>query len=129
MWWREGLSTSVLCDACGTNWRKYADLSVWPVREESLPATTKLPKTVEKREGTPLAGPVSRRAKTSAFAHSTPPPQASVATQIRCLKNGEGSEVQAMRVPGSRYFLRWWAQNLSPRGYARNSCLLCLREG
>ncbi|KAJ7251318.1 hypothetical protein C8J57DRAFT_1352791, partial [Mycena rebaudengoi] len=92
-----------------TNWRKYADLNMRPVREESLPATTKLPKTVEKREGTPLAGPVSRRAKagklscafiyvlirlrvqTSAPAHSTPLPQASVATQIRrmdCLKNG-----------------------------------------
>ncbi|KAJ7251303.1 hypothetical protein C8J57DRAFT_1520648 [Mycena rebaudengoi] len=94
-WWKapKGLSTSILCDACGTNWRKYTDQNVRPVREESLPTTTKLPKAVEKGEGTPLAGPVSKRAKTSASAsaHSTPPPQAFVAPQIRCmacLKNG-----------------------------------------
>ncbi|KAJ7252578.1 hypothetical protein C8J57DRAFT_1351052, partial [Mycena rebaudengoi] len=95
MWWKApGPSTSILCDACGTNWRKYADLNVRPVREESLPSTTKLPKTVEKREGTPLAGPVSRRAKAGklscAFIYvliRLP----SVATQIRrtvCLKTG-----------------------------------------
>ncbi|KAJ7252585.1 hypothetical protein C8J57DRAFT_1351077, partial [Mycena rebaudengoi] len=87
----------------------YADLNVWPVREASLPAATKLPITVEKCEGAPLAGPVSRRARAgklscafiyvlirlrvqiSASVHSTPPTQASVAAQIRCmacLKNG-----------------------------------------
>ncbi|KAJ7504211.1 hypothetical protein B0H11DRAFT_2154460 [Mycena galericulata] len=28
-WWKapKGLSTSILCDTCGTNWRKYADLN------------------------------------------------------------------------------------------------------
>ncbi|KAJ7931676.1 PHD-zinc-finger like domain-containing protein [Mycena leptocephala] len=43
-WWKapKGLSTSILCDTCGTNWRKYADLNVRPIREESLPATKKI---------------------------------------------------------------------------------------
>ena len=38
-WWKapKGLPTNILCDICGTNWRKYADLNVRPVREESLP--------------------------------------------------------------------------------------------
>ncbi|KAJ7696471.1 hypothetical protein B0H17DRAFT_929204 [Mycena rosella] len=93
-WWKapKGLSTSILCDPCGTNWRKYADLNVRPIREESLPAAKKVV-VAEKREGTPLAGPVAKRARTStASAHSTPPPPVvSAAPQIRCmacLKNG-----------------------------------------
>lgn len=63
IWWKapKGLQTNVLCDTCGTNWRKYADLSVRPWREESLPKT----KAIEKREGTPLAGPSAKRAKVS----------------------------------------------------------------
>ncbi|KAJ6519015.1 hypothetical protein C8R45DRAFT_1116957, partial [Mycena sanguinolenta] len=89
-WWKapKGLSTSILCDTCGTNWRKYADLNVRPIREESLPATKKATEKAperEKREGTPLAGP------TSTSAQSTPPPVASAAPQLRCmacLKNG-----------------------------------------
>jgi len=33
IWWKapKGLSTNILCDICGTNWRKYADLNVRPV--------------------------------------------------------------------------------------------------
>ncbi|KAJ7781909.1 hypothetical protein DFH07DRAFT_949600 [Mycena maculata] len=89
-WWKapKGLSTSILCDTCGTNWRKYADLNVRPIREESLPATKKV---VEKREGTPLTGPVAKRPRTSTSAHSTPPPVVSAIPQLRCmacLKNG-----------------------------------------
>ncbi|KAJ7625490.1 hypothetical protein FB45DRAFT_67118 [Roridomyces roridus] len=95
-WWKapKGLSTSILCDTCGTNWRKYADLNVRPAREESVPATKKdkeKEKNGEKREGTPLAGPVAKRPRTSTSAHSTPPPAVSTTPQIRCLachKNG-----------------------------------------
>ncbi|KAF7370427.1 Lid2 complex component snt2 [Mycena sanguinolenta] len=95
-WWKapKGLSTSILCDTCGTNWRKYADLNVRPIREESVPATKKSTEKAperEKREGTPLAGPVTKRARTSTSAQSTPPPVASTAPQLRCmacLKNG-----------------------------------------
>lgn len=68
MWWKapKGLSTSILCDACGTNWRKYADLNlVRQSREESLPSTKS--RTNEKREGTPLSGPSSKRAKVMFF--------------------------------------------------------------
>lgn len=58
-WWKapKGLPTNILCDTCGTNWRKYADLNVRPLREESVPTT----KAREKREGTPLAGPSNKR--------------------------------------------------------------------
>ncbi|KAJ7251328.1 hypothetical protein C8J57DRAFT_1437529 [Mycena rebaudengoi] len=151
-WWKapKGLSTSILCDTCGTNWRKYADLNVRPVREESLPATTKLPKAVEKREGTPLAGPVSKRAKTSASAsaHSTPPPQASVAPQLRCmacLKNGPLGKVLKCKqcefrvhagscgaVVGPESVDSWiceLCQNEESQEASLNSdCLLCPRE-
>lgn len=62
-WWKapKGLPTNILCDSCGSNWRKYADLNVRPLREESLPLT----KVREKREGTPLAGPSTKRARVS----------------------------------------------------------------
>ncbi|KAJ7809042.1 hypothetical protein B0H14DRAFT_3090942 [Mycena olivaceomarginata] len=95
-WWKapKGLSTSILCDTCGTNWRKYADLNVRPIREESVPATKKVAEKAterEKREGTPLVGPVTKRARTTASAQSTPPPVVSTVPQLRCtacLKNG-----------------------------------------
>ncbi|KDR80821.1 hypothetical protein GALMADRAFT_60740 [Galerina marginata CBS 339.88] len=76
-WWKapKGLPTNILCDNCGTNWRKYADLNVRPVREESVPTT----KTREKREGTPLSAPPTKRAR------STPPPTISIAPQNRCM--------------------------------------------
>jgi hypothetical protein len=64
-WWKapKGLATDVLCDSCGISWRKYADLNVRPLREESLPSgKTKLP---DKREGTPLTGPSAKRSKVS----------------------------------------------------------------
>ncbi|KAF8806889.1 hypothetical protein BYT27DRAFT_7190581 [Phlegmacium glaucopus] len=94
-WWKapKGLPTNILCDICGTNWRKYADLNVRPVREESLPAS----KVREKREGTPLAGPSTKRPRTSTSVHSTPPPPTiSIAPQNRCsacLKSGPPGKV------------------------------------
>ncbi|EPQ56118.1 hypothetical protein GLOTRDRAFT_115511 [Gloeophyllum trabeum ATCC 11539] len=90
-WWKapKGLATSsMLCDDCGLNWRKYADLHVRPLRDGSAPpAKIKPPlaERIEKREGTPLNGPTAKRAKVSAF--STPPPPAPppAAPQLRCL--------------------------------------------
>lgn len=66
-WWKapKGLPSGTLCDSCGTNWRKYADLNVRPVREESLPTTKS--RSNEKREGTPLAGPSAKKAKVSSI--------------------------------------------------------------
>lgn len=60
-WWKapKGLITNVLCDNCGIGWRKYADLNVRPVREETLAKS----KPGDKREGTPLNGPITKRAK------------------------------------------------------------------
>lgn len=65
-WWRapKGLATSILCEACGTNWRKYADLNVRPIREEILPPGKK---GVEKREGTPLSAPNAKRLRVWSF--------------------------------------------------------------
>lgn len=65
VWWKapKGLTTNILCENCGINWRKYADLNVRPVREESLPSIKS--KAIEKREGTPLTGPTTKRAKVS----------------------------------------------------------------
>ncbi|KAF9530368.1 hypothetical protein CPB83DRAFT_763157 [Crepidotus variabilis] len=80
VWWKapKGLPTNILCDTCGTNWRKYADLSVRPTREETAPTS----KTREKREGTPLSAPAAKRARVPT---STPPPTISIAPQNRCM--------------------------------------------
>ncbi|THG98485.1 hypothetical protein EW026_g3722 [Hermanssonia centrifuga] len=42
-WWKapKGLATTVLCDNCGISWRKYADLNVRPLREETIAAKSK----------------------------------------------------------------------------------------
>jgi hypothetical protein len=71
VWWKapKGLATNILCDSCGTGWRKYADLNVRPVREESLPIN-KVRTANEKREGTPLSGPSVKRARVCDFATS-----------------------------------------------------------
>lgn len=82
-WWKapKGLSTSILCENCGTNWRKYADLNlVRQSRDESLPTSKTRSSANDKREGTPLSGPSSKRAKvngacssrSSVFADSCP---------------------------------------------------------
>ncbi|KAH7890899.1 hypothetical protein F5I97DRAFT_1976018 [Phlebopus sp. FC_14] len=89
-WWKapKGLPTDILCDTCGTNWRKYADLNVRPIREDILPPAKK---GAEKREGTPLNGPISKRLKTSTVVNGMSPPNSLAAPQLRCLacqKNG-----------------------------------------
>ena len=65
VWWKapKGLPTNILCDTCGTNWRKYADLNVRPVREEAFPSS----KTRDKREGTPLSGQTAKRPRVCIF--------------------------------------------------------------
>ncbi len=65
MWWKapKGLPSNILCDTCGTNWRKYADLNVRPVREETLPSA----KTRDKRDGTPLTASTAKRARVCCF--------------------------------------------------------------
>ena len=67
VWWRapKGLPTGVLCETCGTNWRKYADLNVRPLREESIPVTKS--RGNDKREGTPLSAPTAKRARVGWF--------------------------------------------------------------
>ena len=61
-WWKapKGPPTNVLCDSCGLNWRKYADLNARPITREE-PSVQK--KAVEKREGTPIAPPAAKRIK------------------------------------------------------------------
>ncbi|KAL9713425.1 putative PHD type zinc finger protein with BAH domain-containing protein [Leucoagaricus gongylophorus] len=85
-WWKapKGLSSSILCESCGAAWRKYADLNlVRQSRDESLSSNKTRLSANDKREGTPLSGPSSKRPKTSASVQSTPPPP-STAPQIRC---------------------------------------------
>lgn len=64
-WWKapKGLATDILCEGCAMNWRKYADLNIRPLREESVVGSKN--KASDKREGTPLAGPSAKRARVS----------------------------------------------------------------
>ncbi|OBZ73631.1 Lid2 complex component snt2 [Grifola frondosa] len=97
VWWKapKGLPTNVLCDNCGLSWRKYADLNIRPMREETL-----VKKSGDKREGTPLNGPSAKRAKTTSSVQSTPPPAGPSAPQLRCVacqKNGPTGKVLRCR--------------------------------
>ncbi|KAJ3773251.1 hypothetical protein FB446DRAFT_733812 [Lentinula raphanica] len=115
IWWKapKGLQSNILCDSCGVNYRKYADLNMRAIREESTPASSIAPlgpgqgsstrgrhsasssSTGEKREGTPLAGPASKRSKTASSVPSTPPPPSNV-PQLHCYacsKNGPVGKV------------------------------------
>ncbi|KAJ3740275.1 hypothetical protein DFH05DRAFT_1426471 [Lentinula detonsa] len=104
IWWKapKGLQSNILCDSCGVNYRKYADLNMRPTRDESTPAVGVVPSgsgqgsvtrgrpngsgstTAEKREGTPLVGPASKRSKTASSVTSTPPPPSSNVPQLSC---------------------------------------------
>lgn len=63
VWWKapKGLPTNILCDSCGLNWRKYADLNARPVREDAPPSSKT--RAAEKRDGTPLSNQPTKRAK------------------------------------------------------------------
>ncbi|KAJ8473751.1 hypothetical protein ONZ51_g7685 [Trametes cubensis] len=124
-WWKapKGLATSVLCDNCGLSWRKYADLNVRPVREEIISKA----KPGDKREGTPLNGPHSKRAKTSS-SQSTPPP---VAPQLRCVacqRNGPVGKV--LRCKQCQFRVHSAACGVTPDPSTMDSwvCDLCQNE-
>lgn len=146
-WWKapKGLSTNILCDTCGSNWRKYADLNVRPLREESVPTT----KAREKREGTPLAGPSTKRPRvspyrmretpppliivlqTTASAHSTPPPTISIAAQNRCLgcqKTGPPGKVLKCKQCGFRVHIGIIGAQVDPSAVDSWVCELCENE-
>ncbi|KAF7308348.1 Zinc finger protein 1 [Mycena chlorophos] len=149
----KGLSTSVLCETCGTNWRKYADLNVRPVvREESVPlgmppvvtaagagASASAPpvrkaekaSSVEKREGTPLTGPVAKRARTSTSAQSTPPPPASTVPQLRCMachKNGPLGKVLQCKQCSFRVHAGVCGVVVDPKSIDSWVCDICRNE-
>ncbi|KAF8997921.1 hypothetical protein BDQ17DRAFT_1362847 [Cyathus striatus] len=134
VWWKapRGLSTNLLCETCGTNWRKYADLNVRPLREESLPATKT--RSTEKREGTPLAGPSTKRARTSVSVtsvRSTPPPPVSAAPQIRCLacsKTGPLGKVLKCKKCEVRLHAGSCGAIVDPSAVEAWSCELCENE-
>jgi hypothetical protein len=122
VWWKapKGLFTHVLCDSCGATWRKYADLNVRPLREESISSNKS--KSMDKREGTPLQSHVVKRTKVPSFfkivsilanetracqisvsAQSTPPPNQHA--QVRCLacaKSGPCNKVVTCKHCGFR---------------------------
>ncbi|KAJ3528710.1 hypothetical protein NM688_g7960 [Phlebia brevispora] len=98
-WWKapKGLPSPVLCDNCGMSWRKYADLNVRPLREETLSK-----KSGEKREGTPLANSTNKRARgntnaTQASTSSPPPPSIPQFRCLACHKNGPATKVLRCR--------------------------------
>ena len=72
VWWKapKGLSTNILCERCGPNWRRYADLNVRPVREESI-TSTKRKALEDSRDCTPTNGAISKRVKVKDFQHFT----------------------------------------------------------
>ncbi|GLB41633.1 putative PHD-zinc-finger like domain containing protein [Lyophyllum shimeji] len=129
-WWKapKGLATNIMCDTCGTNWRKYADLVVRPLRDESITAgKTRL----EKREGTPLAGPSAKRARTTASAQSTPPPVVVNVPQIRCLvclKNGPIGKVLKCKICQFRVHAGSCGAVADPAALDQWTCDLCRNQ-
>lgn len=69
-WWKapKGLSSNILCDTCGTNWRRYADLTFVRSSRDEQPVPQKS-KAIDKREGTPLTGPSAKRIRVSVLFH------------------------------------------------------------
>ncbi|KAL0953950.1 hypothetical protein HGRIS_005111 [Hohenbuehelia grisea] len=132
VWWRapKNLATSILCDSCGLNWRKYADLNVRPpIREESLPVSKA--RALDKREGTPLQGPSSKRAKTSASTQSTPPPAQAHVPQVRCMachENGPVGKVLKCKECGVRVHAGTGGAVVEPGTADRWICELCQNE-
>lgn len=76
-WWKapKGLASAFLCDNCGLNWRKYADLNARPTTREETALNNAVSannsssnvaartRAGDKREGTPLSAPVPKKAK------------------------------------------------------------------
>ncbi|KAF5373286.1 hypothetical protein D9615_007375 [Tricholomella constricta] len=128
-WWKapKGLATNIMCDSCGTGWRKYADLVVRPVRDEAVSSGKRL----EKREGTPLTGPATKRARTSASAQSTPPPAVVTVPQIRCLicmKNGPIGKVLKCKTCQIRIHAGSCGAVADPAALDQWTCELCRNQ-
>ncbi|KAF8909530.1 hypothetical protein CPB85DRAFT_1221968 [Mucidula mucida] len=134
-WWKapKGLATNFLCDTCGKNWRKYADLNVRSVREESVPTSkAAAARASDKREGTPLTGPSVKRSRTSVSGSSTstPPPQASV-QQLQCIcckKNGPIGKVLKCIKCGFRAHAGTVGAIVEPENVDKWQCDLCANE-
>ncbi|KAH9944958.1 uncharacterized protein BXZ73DRAFT_95950 [Epithele typhae] len=131
LWWKapKGLATTILCESCGPSWRKYADLNVRPVREE---APVKVAKAENKREGTPLAGPSTKRAKTVSSQHSTPPPPPPPSVpQLRCVAcQKNGPEGKVLRCKQCQFRVHASACGFPPASTASDAwmCDLCENE-
>ncbi|KAG7445124.1 uncharacterized protein BT62DRAFT_898517 [Guyanagaster necrorhizus] len=133
-WWKapKGLATNFLCDSCGQNWRKYADLNVRSVREESVPSMKA--RSAEKREGTPLTGPVTKRPRlstSSASVVSTPPPPPQSAVQFQCVccrKSGPIGKVLKCTKCGFRIHAGVCGAVVSPEDVEKWRCDLCSND-
>ncbi|TFK48404.1 hypothetical protein OE88DRAFT_1634553 [Heliocybe sulcata] len=124
----KGLANSpMLCEECGLNWRKYADLHIRPMRDGSAPPSKVKPplaERIEKREGTPLTAPPTKRAK------STPPPPAPPPSlpHIRCLtcnKSGPLGKVLKCKQCGFRVHAATCGAVLDPASVESWMCDLC----
>ncbi|KAJ3506376.1 hypothetical protein NLJ89_g6899 [Agrocybe chaxingu] len=86
----------------------------------------------EKREGTPLAGPSTKRARTSvSSAQSTPPPTISIAPQNRCsacLKTGPAGKVLKCKQCGFRVHGGICGAVVDPTAIDSWTCELCENE-
>ncbi|KIY68025.1 hypothetical protein CYLTODRAFT_431056 [Cylindrobasidium torrendii FP15055 ss-10] len=132
-WWKapKGLATSFLCDTCSRNWRKYADLNVRSVREESSSKA----KIIEKREreGTPVLAPISsskRSTKAPTSAASTPPPPSNVPTHkcLCCGKNGPVGSVLKCCKCGFSAHAGVIGAVVEKDGFDKWECDLCANE-
>ncbi|KAG6908898.1 hypothetical protein DXG01_002876 [Tephrocybe rancida] len=129
-WWKapKGLSSDIMCDSCGTAWRKYADLVVRPLRDESIASGKS---RTDKREGTPLAGPSAKRARTSTSAASTPPPAVANVPQIRCticMKNGPIGKVLKCKTCQLRVHAGSCGATADPTQLDQWTCELCRNQ-
>ncbi|TRM57900.1 hypothetical protein BD626DRAFT_438803 [Schizophyllum amplum] len=134
VWWKapKGLSTNVLCDTCGTNWRKYADLNMRPVREEATAAKEKNEngkRNADKREGTPLTAPGAKRQRATASAASTPP-LSSAAAGPRCMvcHRSGGGQVVKCRVCQARFHASICGAVVKPGNIDNWLCEICENE-
>ncbi|KAF8202404.1 PHD-zinc-finger like domain-containing protein [Pholiota molesta] len=122
------------CGACRTResktwWKapKVCGSNVRPLREESVPTA----KIREKREGTPLAGPSTKRPRTSTSVQSTPPPTISIAAQNRCLgclKTGPPGKVLKCKQCGFRVHAGTIGVHVDPSAVDAWVCELCENE-
>lgn len=145
LWWKapKNVSSDVLCDNCGINYRKYADLASRVTRDDSSSQTKK---TVDKREGTPLTAPGgSKRARTAASETSTPPPTFSgpgmhcllcrkegpVTKMVRCKKcqfTVHAASIGAAEPPSDNWLCDICENKDTQEAHLDAMCLLCPRE-